>query len=364
MENKNRKAKIAIIGPYPPPYGGISIYIKRIINYLEKNHIECIIYNESKIVEYENIINIKPINSYKKFIFRIPFLKYDILHFHSTNLKIHMLLGCYKFFGKKILLTVHGESWFSQLAKLNLVGHYLLLLSLRNIDKIICVNPRIKKELLYLGFDSKKIEVIPAFIDPTSDEIDIKQLPEFFHKIRHKHKILITANAFRVSFYKNQDLYGIDLSIELMKSLIDNGHKNIGFIYVIPDIGDYDYFKNMQNLVKKYNLEDYFHFYTKPVAYPAVINMCDLFIRPTNTDGDALSIREAILLRRPAIASDVCKRPEGTILFKNRKVDDLYNKVIYIIENYTKCKKQIEGIEFEDNAEKILEVYKKVLNGK
>ena len=117
MENKNRKAKIAIIGPYPPPYGGISIYIKRIINYLEKNHIECIIYNESKIVEYENIINVKPISSYKKFIFRIPFLKYDILHFHSTNLKICMLLGWYRFFGKKIFLTIHGESWFSQLEK-------------------------------------------------------------------------------------------------------------------------------------------------------------------------------------------------------------------------------------------------------
>ncbi len=364
MENKNRKAKIAIIGPYPPPYGGISIYIKRIINYLEKNHIECIIYNESKIVEYENIINLKPINSYKKFIFRIPFLKYDILHFHSTDLKIHMLLGCYRFFGKKILLTIHGESWFSQLAKLNLVGHYLLLLSLRNIDKIICVNPRIKKELLYLGFDSKKIEVIPAFIPPTSDEIEIKQLPEFFHKIRHKHKFLVTANAFRISFYKNQDLYGIDLSIELMKRLIDNGYKDIGFIYVIPDIGDYDYFEKMQNLVKKYNLEDNFHFYTKPVAYPAVINMCELFIRPTNTDGDALSIREAILLQRPAIASDVCQRPEGTIPFKNRNIEDLYIKITSVINNYDEHRAKIKNIEFEDNVEKILEVYKKVLNGK
>ena len=364
MENKNKKVKIAIIGPYPPPYGGISIHIKRIKNYFEKNHIEYIIYNETRIVGYENIINVKPIYSYKKFIFKIPFLKFGTLHFHSNELKIQMLLGCYRFLGKKIILTIHIERWLDQLAKLNLVGHYLILLSLRNIDKIICVNPRIKKELLYLGFDSKKIEVIPAFIPPTSDEIEIKQLPEYFHKIRHKHKFLVTANAFRISFYKNQDLYGIDLSIELMKRLIDNGYKDIGFIYVIPDIGDYDYFEKMQDLVKKYSLEDNFHFYTEPIAYPAVINMCDLFIRPANTDGDALSVREAISLQRPAIASNVCRRPEGIILFKNRKVDDLYNKVIYVIENYIKCKKQIESIEFEDNAEKILEVYKKVLNEK
>ncbi len=364
MENKNKKVKIVIVGPYPPPYGGISIHIKRIRKYLEKDYIEYIIYNESRIVEYENIINVKPISSYKKFIFRIPFLKYDILHFHSTDLKIHMLLGCYRFFGKKILLTIHGECWFSQLAKLNLVDHYLILLSLRNIDKIICVNPRIKEGLLDLGFDSKKIEVIPAFIPPTSDEIEIIQLPEFFHKIRHKHKFLVTANAFRISFYKNQDLYGIDLSIELMKLLIDNGYRDIGFIYVIPDIGDYDYFKKMQNLVKKYTLEDNFYFYTKPVAYPAVINMCNLFIRPTNTDGDALSIREALTLQKPTIASDVCTRPEGTIFFKNRNIDDLYIKTTETINNYEEYRAKIEKIELEDNAEKILEVYKKVLNRK
>jgi len=364
MKNKNRKAKIAIIGPYPPPYGGISVYIKRIKNYLEKNHIECTIYNESKIAGYENIINIKPINSYKKFIFIIPFLKYNILHFHSTNLKVHMLLGWYRFFGKKILLTIHGESWFSQLAELNLVGRYLLLLSLRNIDKIICVNSRIKKELLYLGFDSKKIAVIPAFIPPTSNEIEIKQLPDFFHKIRHKHKILITANAFRISFYKNQDLYGIDLSIELMKRLIDNGYKDIGFIYVIPDIGDYDYFKKMQNLVKKYNLKDNFHFYTEPVAYPAVINMCELFIRPTNTDGDSLSIREALMLKKPVIASDASKRPEDSIIFKNRSIEDLYIKITDVINNYDEYRTKIKNIEFEDIAEKTLKVYREGLNEK
>lgn len=364
MENKNRKAKIAIIGPYPPPYGGISIYIKRIINYLEKNHIECIIYNESKIVTCENIINIKSINSYKKFIFIIPFLKYDILHFHSTNLRVHMLLGWYRFCGKKIFLTIHGESWFSQVVELNLVGRYLLLLSLRNIDKIICVNSRIKKELLYLGFDSKKIAVIPAFIPPTSNEIEIKQLPDFFHKIRHQHKILITANAFRITFYKNQDLYGIDLSIELMKRLIDNGYKDIGFIYVIPDIGDHDYFKKMQNLVKKYNLKDNFHFYTEPVAYPAVINMCELFIRPTNTDGDALSIREALMLKKPVIASDATKRPKDCIIFKNRSIEDLYIKVTDVINNYDEYRIKIKNTEFKDIAEKILKVYRKGLNGK
>ena len=361
MENKNKKAKIAIIGPYPPPYGGISVHIKRMKNYLDKSLVEYVVYSEGRIPK--KITNIKLIASYRKFVLQIPFLKSNVLHFHSINFKIRMLLGWYKFLGKKIILTIHGESLHDQLIRLNFMGHYLLLLSLKNLNKIICVNPRTKEELLDLGFNSKKIKVIPAFIPPNSDETEVKQLPDFFHKIKHKHKFLITANAFRISFYKNQDLYGIDLSIELMKRLVDNGYKDIGFIFVIPDIGDYGYLEKMQNLVKKYNLEDNFHFYTKPVAYPAVINMCDLFIRPTNTDGDALSIREAISLKRPAIASNICKRPEGTILFKNRNIEDLYIKTTDVISNYEEYKAKIESIEFEDNAKEILEVYKKVLNG-
>ena len=36
MKNKNKKAKIAIIGPYPPPYGGISVHIQRALFYLDK----------------------------------------------------------------------------------------------------------------------------------------------------------------------------------------------------------------------------------------------------------------------------------------------------------------------------------------
>ena len=75
-------------------------------------------------------------------------------------------------------------------------------------------------------------------------------------------------------------------------------------------------------------------------------------------------IPEAISLKKPALASDVCKRPEGTILFENRNIDDLYSKTIRVIDNYDEEKKKIENIEFEDNAEKILEVYRKVLNGK
>jgi len=347
------KNKLIIYGKLPPPFGGISVHLKRFIKYLD----------DSKI----NFVFLQSNNVYRKHMFRnlffsqINFQK-NIIHLHGfqKGKTLLFLLFLMLFFNKKVIVTIHDDRFLLDYNSLKNIQKIIAKIFYSNISHIISVNSDSK----FVFIPNNKIFVIPAFIPPTSDEIDIKQLPEFFHKIRHKHKFLITANAFRISFYNNEDLYGIDLSIELMKLLIDNGYKDIGFIYVIPDIGDYDYFKKMQNLVKKYTLEDNFYFYTKPVAYPAVINMCDLFIRPTNTDGDALSIREALTLQKPTIASDVCKRPEGTIIFKNRNIEDLYIKITDVINNHDEYRTKIKNIEFEDNAEKILEVYKKVLNGK
>jgi len=348
-------------GPYPPPYGGISIYIKRFKNKLDEKNYKNRLLTTNKIAKKnENILYIR-----FKFLPFFFLFKHNIkiVHYNITGVRSKLKIG---FLNKyltsskiKKVLTIHGDTsrLFGKSTDKKLIKF------LNTFSAIICVRKDDDKILRNKGVKSK-ISVIPAFIPPTPDETDIKQLPGIFNQIRKTHKFLITANAFKISFFNNEDLYGIDLSIELMKKLVKNGYKDIGFIYVIPDIGDYDYYQKMQNLIKQYNLEDYFHFYTESVAYPAVINMCDLFIRPTNTDGDALSIREAISLKKPAIASDVCKRPEGTILFENRNIDDLYSKTIQVIDNYDEEKKKIENIEFEDNAEKILELYRKVLNEK
>jgi glycosyltransferase involved in cell wall biosynthesis len=54
---------------------------------------------------------------------------------------------------------------------------------------------------------------------------------------------------------------------------------------------------------------------------------CDVFVRPTTYDGDALSVREALMLGVPCVASDVCVRPEGTRLFRTGDVEALVARV-------------------------------------
>jgi glycosyltransferase involved in cell wall biosynthesis len=44
--------------------------------------------------------------------------------------------------------------------------------------------------------------------------------------------------------------------------------------------------------------------------------LSDIFLRPTRSDGDANSIREALYLGVPVIASDCVERPDQVLTFR------------------------------------------------
>jgi hypothetical protein len=59
----------------------------------------------------------------------------------------------------------------------------------------------------------------------------------------------------------------------------------------------------------------------------AILETSDLFLRATNTDGDATSLREALALDVPVAASDASPRPEGVVLFRKRDTRDMRRAV-------------------------------------
>ena len=55
----------------------------------------------------------------------------------------------------------------------------------------------------------------------------------------------------------------------------------------------------------------------------AAMRRLDVFVRPTYFDGDASSVREALALGVPVVASDTDFRPEGVLVFRRGDVDAL-----------------------------------------
>ena len=53
----------------------------------------------------------------------------------------------------------------------------------------------------------------------------------------------------------------------------------------------------------------------------------DVFLRPALEDGDSISVREALAMGIPVVASRVGTRPPGTILFRKGDKTDLVDKL-------------------------------------
>jgi len=356
---KNDPLKIALVGTYPPPYGGRSIHVQRLKDRLEKEGIKVTVYNlgGGKNASDKNIIS----TDIRKWVLcYLVFAKEDIIHYHGSDWKLRVIIGLMHLLGKKSVVSLHSNvalkdaiiygSWLRR---------WLIRFALRRTSFIVVLNSMLKDLVVSLGVKSKNVEIIPSFLPPTMRREDIAEIPQNVWDFIDTHRPIISANAFRISFYNEEDVYGLDLCIELCTEL-KSGYPQIGFVFCIPDIGEHEYFQSMKQRIWSRGIENNFLFMTQPCQFYPILMKSDLLVRPTSIDGYGVSIAEAIYFKVPAVASDVCPRPDGTVLFKSRNIEDFTFRVKDVLDNYDRHKKKLEDLQVADNFEKIVRIYEKL----
>lgn len=318
MTNK----KILIIGPIAPPFGGVSIHIARLSSLL-KNNFEFDFIDESRVrkAEYYNIRS----RRFSEYLKKVR--NSDLLYIHSgkNTLRIfHLFIG--KIFSKKTIISIHSYP-----AKTPKTICYINGLLYRIANKIVVVNSELKTRL---RLPENKYILKEAFIPPVIE--DEPELPgyifEWLSKNKKNRNPIICANASNLDTYNNEDLYGLDLCIDVTKRLLEKGVP-VKFIFIIAstDKNPHQYLKN-RALIKDMKLDENFLLINEKLSFVKVIQLSDIVLRPTNTDGDAITIREGLFLNKPVLASDVVKRPANVFLFKNRDVEDLESQLKYVIQ--------------------------------
>ena len=349
--------KIALIGPYPPPYGGISVHIQRMAAHLEAEGIECVIYDDSGTEKSEkNVICINNLKSWlPKYFF---FAKEDVIHYHSPNWILRIIFGLMGFWGKKTIISIHGESLSDSLKSAGWFRKKIIIFALKHTSFIIADNQNIEKLVLSVGVSPSKVEVIPAFIPPVIKEESYNNIPEYVWDFISSHKPIISANAANISFYEGVDLYGLDMCVELVYALKKN-YPDIGLVFCLPVIGNLEYFKKLKQRMEHKGILNNILFITEPLpeVYP-IWRESDIFVRATCTDGDALSIREAMYFKIPVVTSDIVPRPEGVVLFKNRDAQDFIEKTKDVLDNLKLYKSKLNNLKTERGFDKIIGIYK------
>jgi phenylacetate-CoA ligase len=316
--SKKFSNNILIVGPLPPPLGGVSIHIKRLSRLINDDFLVDFVDESSQMKdEYFNLRTFHILNYLKKV------RDTGLIYIHSGKRQLaffHIVVG--RLFGKRVLLTIHAYPNANRDLSTRIDSFFY-----SKAHRIIVVNSFI---LDRLRLPESKCTVRCAFIPPSMTEEP--ELPDhlirWIQDKRSKRKVIICANAYQLKMFNSQDLYGLDMCIDVAERLNKRGFPFI-FIFVVSSLEkNRELYEQYEERIKNSKFLNNFLLLNEELSFVKLITYSDIVLRPTNTDGDALTIREALFLNTPVIASDVISRPEGTILFKNRDVDDLEKEII------------------------------------
>lgn len=327
-----RDSKILIVGPYPPPLGGISVHLKRLEKNLTKKGYDVDLF-DTNIRFNSKVKSLSKIIKFLKLIKMVIISQYDIVHIqylYRGYIFIFDLLRKLK--GFKLFFTDHNPRLFDNSTNFSLYFKkrfirrldYLILVADHILEKYIKSNVKLPNNFLMKN----------AFLPPDLEEEDriFRSYSQETKYFIYRHQPLIIANAWKIKFYKNMDLYGLDLCIELSGRLKKN-FPDFGFLFALANqYANVEYFMKMNDRINDLGIKENFHFMTDQKELWPLSKRADLSIRPTATDGDAISIRESLYFKCPVIASDIITRPEGTIVFKSRDIDELHIKAINILQ--------------------------------
>ncbi len=345
--------RIALVSPFFPYIGGVSVSTERLYEKLtnENYHVDRIDIrflnknlNSFRILKLLRFLCLPLILMFRK--------RYDVIHFHISGSLLRLYITLFRsFFSKKtkFISTVHGDVS-------NLLNEKFGKFCIKGFDTIICVQKG-DKEILSKYY-KKDIYEIPAFIPPLVKENYEELIPEKILKFINKdnHKLIVTTGSI-VCNNNYFDLYGLKKTIEVFKEL---KLQNIKCKLLILLLGEEknkvekELFKIIHNIANENVIKNNIFIYRvcNTELWP-ILKKTNIFFRPTLTDGDALSVREALVLNVPVLASNIAKRPQGTTLFDINNKNDFKIKLKNIL---FKEKQDIEKLQ-KNNANDIISIY-------
>lgn len=298
------KPKILIVGSYPPPYGGIAVLVKEILNSRLKDKyalIHCRTGSRDVTVASKEIC----IRSIIRLIHDHLFLIYLLVK-HSprvVNLYSPAFLGFWsksilaivsKLFRKKTVIHIHSakfDSWYNNASQ---IKKWLIRFLLNRVD-IIVVEGGIWKTFFKQIVPESKLVIIPNCV----------HLSNFKKTKKSKRENKITV-LFPGSLCERKGVFDILKAIPL----VIKEEKNIKFIFGGCSSNEEEI--KILEIIKSQHLENYTAFigeYTDKNK-AEIYGSADIFILPSYAEGLPISMLDAMASGLPIISTRVAAIPE------------------------------------------------------
>lgn len=353
---------LAIIGVFPPPFGGVANHVQRLLPLLHARGIKVRVYNAvSESAAPPEVVSVVRWRRVWLPFFLFTCAEPAILMLSDRPFAWAMAAFACRVRGRRLALRLRNSRLIDVMA-VGGIRARLVRYALRRMDLVICVNRELAQEVHSLGVAEQAILHAPGFLPPSERCVARSSVAENVWRFAKGADPLLVANG-KISWYKGADLYGLDQLTQLIGLLVKD-FPRIKLVVCFWDYqdGDASRLRELHDMAEAEGAAKAIMLNTERGTMLPILAQADLFVRPTITDGDANSIREALALGIPTIASDVVERPSGCITFRNRDLADL-ERVVRNTLDENRSERGRKDLQISDDVMQTIEKYVDALSG-
>lgn len=310
--------RVLLVGDYPPPHGGVAVHVQQLHDSLRERGVESVVLDIGKGGRpAEGVLSVRTPAQYALKL--AGFLRDGwTVHVHTSgnNPKSWVLAATAAVPAPRStrVITLHSGLLPDYLAA-SRARRLFARAALMGYSHVVAVSGAVRDALLDAGVPAEKIHVYPAFC---GSQVRPGALTTAVREARERREVLL-AMAHHPS-----PVYGRELMFRALRQLAD-ARPGVGLAVFGPGTWS-EAFQRDARLFGVEGLLENLGEMEHPEAL-ALMERCDAFVRPTTHDGDAISVREALALGVPCVASDVCTRPAGAYTFRAGSAEDLARQV-------------------------------------
>lgn len=354
--------RIAIIGCYPPPYGGVGMGVKRLSALLDSRQIPCIVYNTVGEVSIPGKVICVAKHRALWSLWYLLTARERFIVMRTANLFAYTLGVLLHVLRRKKTVIFFGnmKDWEPALNRPKTLAGRLVRWIIKKAPMMVGVSPQICQTIVELGAAEEKVRHIPGFLYPRGDHsLESYHQPVASFWGDHRPRLLAMVTDF--SIYNDKLVYGTDILLKVIAKVREK-HKDVKLALVVPSKNEEleRGFRSLERQIDEQGLSDCVFPHLMTGELLPLFSVTDIFLRPTRTDGDANSVREALYSGVPVLASDAAPRPDDAVLYPTEDVDAFVERLDDMIMNLDRYREDIKELSFKDSTDKYLSLIREM----
>jgi glycosyltransferase involved in cell wall biosynthesis len=299
---------VLLVGPYPPPYGGVSAHVERLAQALWARGVNVRVMNHFGGQRRDPLLAGDLRRNPLRYWRALRTVDARVVHYHHSRWSTLIATAfALRHCPGSTVATVHGRSLEPYLRSRVPGIAQLTRLALRGFDGLIAVSVEIERSLRDVG---PPVDVIAAYIPADDHQAALSPETEAF--LRGGTNLVVSAYRLTLDDH-GQTIYGLETAIESFAEIaVDRPELRLCIFLASPPRSrrESDRLGSLLETVDDGDVRSRIRVVSGEPLTPALA-FAAVYLRPTLTDGDAVSVREAIAAQAPVLASDVAVRPAG-----------------------------------------------------